>query len=174
MLLKLFDENEEEILAAMHTDLHRNSFEGFVYDVAVVKKDIKELIHNLPSWSTPRCFNRALVSLFSRGYIVPQPYGVALIIGTWNYPFMLCIMPLAAALAAGNVVVVKPSNVSPTCSKLITRLLRKYMDPTYDSFFVFILVLCKSSVLKSVVIATQHQLSLKRSSIMSSSLEITR
>lgn len=129
-LLKMFDENEEEILQAMKTDLYRNSFEGFVYDVAVVKNDIKDLIKHLPSWSTPRCYNRAIVTLFSKGYLIPQPYGVALIIGTWNYPFMLCIMPLAAALAAGNVAVVKPSNVSPTCSKLITRLLRQYMDPT--------------------------------------------
>lgn len=139
----MFDENEEEILAAMKTDLHRNAFEGFVYDIAVVKKDIKELIKNLPSWSTPRCYNRAIVTLFSRGYIVPQPYGVALIIGTWNYPFMLCIMPLAAALAAGNVAVVKPSNISPTCSQLITLLLRKYLDPTYEMCIEFIIVLFK-------------------------------
>lgn len=114
----------------MKADLNRNEFEGFVYDVAVVKKDIKDLIKHLPKWSTPQCYNRAIITLFSRGYLVPQPYGVTLVIGTWNYPFMLCIMPLAASLAAGNVVVVKPSNVSPTCSKLITRLLREYMDPT--------------------------------------------
>ena len=129
-LLKMFDENEQAILDALKEDLHRNAFEGFVYDIAVIKSDIRHLIKNLPSWSTPRCYNRALVSLFSRGYIVPQPYGVSLVIGTWNYPFMLCIMPLAASIAAGNVTVVKPSNISPTCSNLISRLLRSYLDPT--------------------------------------------
>lgn len=129
-LLKLFDENEEAILGAMKQDLNRNEFEGVVYDVAVVKADIRKLIKNLPKWSTPSCYHRDIVTLFSRGYFVPQPYGVVLIIGTWNYPFMLTIMPLAAALCAGNVAVVKPSNVSPTCSKLLTKLLRQYMDPT--------------------------------------------
>lgn len=136
-LLKLFDENEEEILAAMKQDLNRNAFEGVVYDISCVKSDIHHMIKSLPKWSTPSCYQRDLVTLFSRGYFVPQPYGVALIIGTWNYPFMLTLMPLAGALCAGNVAVVKPSNVSPTCSKLITRLLRKYMDPTWDPpFFI--------------------------------------
>lgn len=137
-LLKLLNENEEEILAAMKQDLNRNTFEGVVYDIAVVKSDIRHMIKNLPKWSTPSCYQRDLVTLFSRGYFVPQPYGVALIIGTWNYPFMLTLMPLAGALCAGNVVVVKPSNVSPTCSKLITRLLRQYMDPTWDPPFSII------------------------------------
>ena len=94
------------------------------------RAEIKDLINHLPEWSTPRCYDRSVLTLFSRGYLVPQPYGVVLVIGTWNYPFMLSLMPLAAALSAGNVVVVKPSNVSSTCSKLISRLLRQYMDPT--------------------------------------------
>ena len=129
-LLRLLEENTDEILAVMGKDLNRNEFEGFLYDVGVVKAEIKDLIKHLPEWSTPRCYDRSVLTLFSRGYLVPQPYGVVLVIGTWNYPFMLTLMPLAAALSAGNVVVVKPSNVSPTCSKLISRLLREYMDPT--------------------------------------------
>lgn len=129
-LMLMMTENEKEILDAMKTDLNRNEFEGVVYDIAIVKSDIREMIRKLPSWSTPRCYNRSIVTLFSRGYFIPQPYGVALIIDTWNYPFMLGVMPLAAALAAGNVAVVKPSNVSPTCAKLLTRLLRQYMDPS--------------------------------------------
>lgn len=129
-LLQMMKDNEKEILAAMKTDLNRNEFEGMVYDVSIVESEIREMIRMLPTWSTPRCYSRKIVTLFSRGYLVPQPYGVALIIDTWNYPFMLGIMPLASALAAGNVAVVKPSNVSPTCSKLISRLLRQYMNPT--------------------------------------------
>ena len=129
-MLRMLEENQDEILNAMKTDLNRNEFEGFVYDIGVVRSDIIELIRNLPSWSTPRCYDRKLITLFSRGYLVPQPYGVTLIIGTWNYPFMLCLMPLAAAICAGNVVVVKPSNISPTCSKLISKLIRQYLDPT--------------------------------------------
>lgn len=76
-LLQMMKDNEKEILAAMKTDLNRNEFEGMVYDVSIVESEIREMIRMLPTWSTPRCYNRKIVTLFSRGYLVPQPYGVA-------------------------------------------------------------------------------------------------
>lgn len=59
----------------------------------------------------------------------PRRYGVALVVGTWNYPIMLCLVPVAGAIAAGNTVILKPSNVSPACARLMARLFSQYMDP---------------------------------------------
>jgi len=62
-------------------------------------------------------------------YIVNDPYGVVLVLGAWNYPMQLTLMPLCGAIAAGNCVVIKPSEVAPATAKAMAELIPKYLDP---------------------------------------------
>lgn len=71
---------------------------------------------------------KAMVNFFDRVEIRNDPYGVVLIIGPWNYPMQLCLIPMLGAIAAGNCVILKPSEVSSATSQLLSRIIPKYLD----------------------------------------------
>ena len=86
------------------------------------------MLNNLDSWSKPRSCEKDLAMLFDTLEIRPQPYGVALVIGPWNYPVQLTLMPAIGAIAAGNCVVVKPSEVSAATAQLLEEIIPQYLD----------------------------------------------
>lgn len=71
---------------------------------------------------------KALANMFDGVKILKEPYGVALVLGTWNYPVQLTLLPVAGAVAAGNCVIIKPSEVAPASASLVERLVPKYLD----------------------------------------------
>jgi aldehyde dehydrogenase (NAD+) len=127
-LLQLLEENEEELGRALHDDLRRHEIEAYAADIGHCKVEIKHTLKHLAKWAKPRRVRLPLTSLPGSGWIVPEPLGVALVIAPWNYPIQLLIEPLAAALAAGNCVVAKPSELAPACSAVLSRLLPRYLD----------------------------------------------
>ncbi|MFD6506905.1 aldehyde dehydrogenase [Bacillus sp. NPDC060175] len=114
---------EDEIFQALKLDLNKSVHESFTTEIGYVLKEISFQMKHISSWSKPKRVRTALTHFGSKGKVVPEPYGVTLIIAPWNYPFQLAIAPLVGALAAGNTVVLKPSELTPNVSKVLTRML---------------------------------------------------
>jgi aldehyde dehydrogenase (NAD+) len=127
-LLRMLDEHEDDFVQALHEDLGRPSLEGYFADVGMTKAEIKYLLRHVGSWMKPRKVIAALTSAPARAKVIAEPLGVGLIMAPWNYPIYLLLCPLAAALAAGNGAVVKPSELSPACSATLARLMPRYVD----------------------------------------------
>lgn len=90
--------------------------------------DVEYIIANFESWAEKRKVDVSLVVGPGSGYILPEPYGVTLVIGAWNYPFSTTVGPAANAIAAGNCVALKPSEMSPHNSNVMKKLFDKYLD----------------------------------------------
>jgi aldehyde dehydrogenase (NAD+) len=115
--------------AALQADLHKSPAEAFAAETGWVQRDIRHALANLPRWSRPR---RVAVppGLFpALAHVVPEPQGVVLILGPWNYPVQLLLSPLVAALAAGNCAVLKPSEAAPQTSAALRDLIAATFDP---------------------------------------------
>lgn len=125
---------EQEIYAALRSDLNKSPEEAWVTEIGLVIKEINYAIKYLPHWIKPERRSTDLVNLPSSSYIVRDPLGTVLVIGPWNFPFMLTILPVVGAIAAGNTMVVKPSEFAPATSTLIGKLLRETFSPDYILF----------------------------------------
>ncbi len=132
-LKRMVDENEEEITKALKADLGRPEVETQLYDIQTCAGEIDTLIHNLADWTSPTVLNPSLLTFPARNELVPEPKGLVLVIGTWNFPFMLTLVPVAGAIAAGNAVILKPCNVASACSVLVGKLIARYIDPRFVS-----------------------------------------
>lgn len=117
------DSAEQGLFGALHKDLHKSARDAYVTEVGLVQSEIRYACRHLRSWAGRQRRGTPLLSWPARGYICPEPYGVALIIGPWNYPFQLVAAPLVGAIAAGNCVVLKPSEFAPHTAGAIAQLL---------------------------------------------------
>jgi len=127
-LKQLIEENSNAIIVALHTDLGKSETESWLAEIGYSTADIKGNLKGLKSWMRPTKISTPLITQPGKCYTMPEPLGVALIIGAWNYPFQLVITPLIAAIAAGNCAVIKPSELSVATSALIAKLVPKYLD----------------------------------------------
>lgn len=125
--------HEDDILAALQEDLGKHPYEGYITEVAMVKQELTDAIKHLKRWMRPKRVPTAIGQLPGVCRIHPEPYGVALIMSPWNYPFQLTVAPLVGALAAGNCAVVKPSAYSPATSSLISRMAEELFPAEYVS-----------------------------------------
>ncbi len=127
-LLRFVTECEDKIFAALKHDLNKCQIESFGSEISLTTKGVKLALKNLSSWTKPRKVSTALLAQPGNSVIVPEPLGVVTIIGPWNYPLFLALYPLIGALAAGNCVVLKPSEVSTATSFLLANELPKYIS----------------------------------------------
>lgn len=116
--------NEQEIYDALKKDLNKPEFESYAMEVASVLEEINFALKNLHKWVNPQSVATPLTQFYSSAKIYPEPYGVCLIISPWNYPFMLALNPLVGAIAAGNCAVLKPSELSPHTTHIISKIIR--------------------------------------------------
>ena len=124
-------QNEKEIQDALKKDLGKSGFESYMCETGLVLEEISYMLKHIRSFSREKRRRTPLAQFPSRSYQKPSPYGVALIMSPWNYPFMLTLSPLVDALAAGNTAVVKPSAYSPHTSRVILDILSQCFDPRY-------------------------------------------
>ncbi len=117
--------NEEHIYKALDLDLKKPRFETFATEIGFLLNEIELFIKKLRSWSKPKGIRSALINFPSKDYIIFEPYGKVLVISPWNYPFQLALLPAMSAFAAGNSVVLKPSEHTPNTSKLIKKIVEK-------------------------------------------------
>jgi aldehyde dehydrogenase (NAD+) len=127
-LEKMMVENEAAIAAALEEDLGRSPFEAWLADIASTAGEAKDAAKNVRKWMRRKYRLLELSQLPGRGWVEYEPYGTVLIIGAWNFPFVLTLGPAVGAIAAGNAVVLKPSEVCPASSALMAELVPKYLD----------------------------------------------
>ena len=127
-LMAMVDENEARIVEALGADLGKPPLEAAMAEVRFTRSEAAAALDQLGRWTRPEHVGETLMTWPGRSAIVREPFGVALIIAPWNYPFTLVMSPLIGALAAGNCVLVKPSEVSAHTSAVLADLLPKYLD----------------------------------------------
>ncbi|SDZ48241.1 aldehyde dehydrogenase family protein [Herbiconiux ginsengi] len=124
---RLLEDNHIEIEEAVYADLHKPRLESFITEIKGVRSEIKTVLKNLKKWTGRRSIPFA-PAVMSQGFIQREPLGTVLVIAPWNYPVNLLLSPVVGAIAAGNAVVMKPSELAPRTSALIARLVAKYLD----------------------------------------------
>ncbi|MDU1847004.1 MAG: aldehyde dehydrogenase [Niallia nealsonii] len=126
-------EKEQILLKALQKDLGKHPFESYASEIGFVLQSIRHTIKHLKKWMKPKKV-RSTWSLFpSKGEVLSEPYGTVLIIGPFNYPFQLLIEPLIGAIAAGNCAILKPSELVPTVSAIVTEMINTTFEPAYIS-----------------------------------------
>jgi aldehyde dehydrogenase (NAD+) len=128
-LEQMMTENEAQIAAALAADLDRKPFEAWLADSAGTAAEARYAAKHVKKWMRRRHRLLELAQLPGRGWVEYEPYGTVLIIGAWNFPFYLTLGPLVGAIAAGNTVVLKPSEIAPASSRLMAELVPRYLDP---------------------------------------------
>ncbi len=124
-LKRIIEQHETEVYAALAKDLRKSNFESAVTELIFVYGEIDYAIKNLSSWMKPKRIGKTMSNPLAKNRIYYEPKGVCLIIAPWNYPFQLTISPLISAIAAGNCVVIKPSELSPTTSMVVAQIIKK-------------------------------------------------
>jgi len=127
-LVRLMSENEGAIMEALDKDLGRSPFEAYLADIASTIGEAKDAAKNVKKWMRRRYRLLEMSQLPGRGWVEYEPYGTVLIIGAWNFPFVLTLGPAVGAIAAGNTIVLKPSEVCPASSALMAELVPRYLD----------------------------------------------
>lgn len=127
-LERLLDENQDTIIAALEKDLRKSKIESILTEIDIVAGELKDTLKHLKEWDKPVKPPRAFANILDSVYIVNDPYGVVLVIGAWNYPLQLSLTPVIGAIAAGNCVLIKPSEVAPATSKFLAEYVPKYLD----------------------------------------------
>ncbi|MCG8476606.1 MAG: aldehyde dehydrogenase [Cytophagales bacterium] len=122
---------EDQIIDALHRDFRKPAAEAYGSEIGILISEIDHTIKKLRSWAKPKKVRSSWLNFPSKDYIYPSPKGVTLIIGAWNYPFLLTISPLVASLAAGNTAILKPSELSPNVSGLIAELVKSTLPSNY-------------------------------------------
>jgi aldehyde dehydrogenase (NAD+) len=124
-LLYSIEENESRIIEALYKDFKKPEFEAVLTETNYVIGDLKQTIKNIKSWAKPKRVLPSILNFPSSDYIYSEPYGKVLVISPWNYPFQLALCPMIAAVAAGNSVVLKPSELTPNTSSIIAEIISK-------------------------------------------------
>ncbi|MBW2552028.1 MAG: aldehyde dehydrogenase family protein, partial [Deltaproteobacteria bacterium] len=121
-------EREQDIFAALRADLGKPITEAFTSEIGMTLSELRLTRKKLASWMKPERVRTPWVAMPGRSYVYREPLGVTLIIGAWNYPVSLVVLPLIGAIAAGNCVVLKPSELAPNASALLAKWIPKYLD----------------------------------------------
>ncbi len=126
---RMLTDNENAIARALHADLAKPRQEVALGETSLLFSEIRHARRNLRLWAKPRKVGTPLVAQPGRSFVKPEPLGVVLIIGAWNYPVQLVLAPLIAAIAAGNCALLKPSEITPNASRILAELVPRYLDP---------------------------------------------
>ncbi|WP_434306191.1 aldehyde dehydrogenase [Clostridium botulinum] len=123
--------NENNIFKALKIDLNKSEFETFITEVGIVYDEINGAIKNIKKWSKPKKVKTPITNFLASSYIYNEPYGVALIMSPWNYPFQLIMAPLVGAISAGNCVLLKPSELAIETEKIIVKIIKDTFSDEY-------------------------------------------
>ena len=130
-LLYTILKNEKAIIQALHDDFKKPAFESVLTETYFVISDLKNAINNIHSWAKPKRVLPSILNFPSKDYIYNEPYGKVLIIAPWNYPFQLALCPLIYAVAAGNSVTLKPSELTSNTSRIIAKIISETFDKNH-------------------------------------------
>jgi aldehyde dehydrogenase (NAD+) len=126
---RMMQERENEFLAALQADLGKPAQESFTTELSYVSGDAAYCRKNLKRWSSKKRVSTPIIGQPGRSWIQPEPLGVVLVIGAWNYPIQLTLAGMSAAITAGNCVIIKPSELAPATSAALAKIVPEYLDP---------------------------------------------
>lgn len=131
-LLKALKQNilnhETDILDALKQDFNKPAFETYTTEIMIIIQEIDYQLKHLRRFTKWKTVSTGILNIGAKGKIYPEPYGLVLIMSPWNYPLLLALQPLVGAIAAGNVVIVKPSNYAKHTSELIQVIIAEVFD----------------------------------------------
>lgn len=130
-LKQAIKEFEPQITEALYQDLNKSELDTYSTEIGIIYEEINHALKHLRLWSKPVRVKTPITHVGSKGFIYYEPYGVALIISPWNYPFQLAISPLIGAITAGNCAVLKPSELSPHVSRVMGEMIGKTFSKEY-------------------------------------------
>ncbi|MEO8412031.1 MAG: aldehyde dehydrogenase family protein [Ginsengibacter sp.] len=128
---KAIIQHNDEINAALYTDLKKSPEEAWASETGLLMSEIRNAINNLHKWMRPEKVSSSLVTFPSTAKIYRDPLGVVFIIAPWNYPLQLLLIPLVGAIAGGNCIVLKPSELAPATEKIIQKIIQKIFPENY-------------------------------------------
>jgi aldehyde dehydrogenase (NAD+) len=124
-------ENKQRLDRAIFDDFRKSSFDNYTCELAIIFNEIDHAIKNIRKWSKWKNVKTNMINFPAKSYIIPEPYGVCLVIGAWNYPYQLSIGPAVAAIAAGNTVILKPSEIPIKTSNIMAEIVNANFDPAF-------------------------------------------
>ena len=130
-LLKCVQKHQQEIIKALYDDFKKPEFEAILSETEYIISELNHTIKNINKWAKPTMVLPSLLNFPSTDYIYKEPFGKVLIIAPWNYPYQLAFAPLISAVAAGNQVVVKPSELTPNTSKIVSKIIQETFDKNH-------------------------------------------
>ena len=130
-LYNLLIDNEKLLEEAIYKDFGKSPFESFQTEFAAVYEEIKVAINNLAQWAAVKPAETNARNAPATSYIIPEPLGVSLVIGPWNYPYQLSLAPVVAAIAAGCTIILKPSELTEHCSAIMAKLINENFAANY-------------------------------------------
>uniref|UniRef100_A0ABM5F7U4 Aldehyde dehydrogenase n=2 Tax=Pogona vitticeps TaxID=103695 RepID=A0ABM5F7U4_9SAUR len=128
-LSRFVEERKTDILHALHEDLRKPVFESELSEISIVQNEVNNALNNLSYWMKDESVSKNMATTMDCAFIRKDPFGVVLIISTYNYPINLSLVPLVGAIAAGNCVILKPSELSTCTERLLAEALPCYLDP---------------------------------------------
>lgn len=127
-LQRMYNETEKEMWEALNVDLRKHKSEASLGETELLKNDLTNILMHFKSWMKPKDQPKDIANLLNELKIYSDPFGVVLIMGAWNYPMQLTLLPLAGAIAAGNCVILKPSEIACASARFIAETIPKYLD----------------------------------------------
>ena len=124
-LKRLLKTNEQLLYNAIQEDFGKSEFETYVSELSQIYHELNLFIKKTKKWSKPRRVSSGLANFPAKSFIMPEPLGVTLVIGAWNYPYLLSLVPAITALAAGNTVFLKPSELPAKTSKVMAKIINR-------------------------------------------------
>ena len=119
---------EKELSIALTNDLGKSDFTNWMFEFATLHREIDDIVGNLKKWMADECVDTHLALGPGKSYLMKEPLGVILVLGSWNFPLSTTLLPAITAIAAGNAVVIKPSEMSAYSAKAMKTLCARYLD----------------------------------------------
>jgi aldehyde dehydrogenase (NAD+) len=130
-LKKALQSSEQMLVQAVQRDFGRSEFDTFTLELMWLHRDIDEAVRRVKKWARREPVRTNWFNQWGRSYIIPEPLGVCVVIGAWNYPYRLSLAPVVGALAAGNTVILKPSELASHACQCLQDVIRAHFEPGY-------------------------------------------
>jgi aldehyde dehydrogenase (NAD+) len=124
-------EKEDLLYKAIYEDFGKSEFETYATELSLIHHELNLFIKKIKKWSKPKKVSSGLANFPAKSYIIPEPLGTTLVIGAWNYPFQLSLIPAITSLAAGNTVILKPSELPNQTSKILAKIINENFPANY-------------------------------------------
>jgi len=128
---KALKENEGLLYKAIYEDFGKSEFETYVTELSLLYHEINSCIKNIRKWSKRKKVSTGIINFPAKSYIIPEPLGTTLVIGAWNYPYQLSLVPSITSLAAGNTVILKPSELPSKTSEVMATIINDNFPSEY-------------------------------------------